>query len=179
MIIGGGVLSIYFDGCLLKAYQALEVTMNKYIAVLMLLFAPISHACMCVNNTANIIETYNNASAIYLVAIFKIEAINIINGRANLDIDLKVLFTYKGEELGVIKAISGRSFPTKSADGSYQSKATSCDSDFPVGQEYLIAVFGNEEIQLRQCSPNILFMTEGNLGKLTELSTSNRVARGF
>ena len=148
--------------------------MNKYIAVLMLLFAPISHACTCANNTESIIETYNNASAIYLVATSKIEAINIIKGRADLDIDLKVLFTYKGEELGVIKAISGRSFPTKSADGSYQSKATSCDSDFPVGQEYLVAVFGNEEIQLRQCSPNILFITEGNLGKLTELSASNK-----
>lgn len=148
--------------------------MKKLITILMFVLSPVSQACMCVAKMVDINDSYNSASAIYWAAISKVETENVANGRADLSINLKVLSTYKGEAQNHIQAQSSHSFPTNNKDGGFESKFTSCDSRYQIGQDYLIAVFDNEAVQLRQCSSNLLQLSEINMKKLAELSASNK-----
>ena len=122
-------------------------------------------------------EIYVEATGIYSAVVESIEITSSEDGRATLEIKLKVLSTLKGDDVSYLRGSLSIAYPTE-RDDVYITSHTSCDSNYYIGQELYIALYGKSDVEFGMCSKNILSPGAGYWHQLLEINTANKALNG-
>ncbi len=120
-----------------------------------------SYACMCAGTSDSVEEIYNKVDGIYYVVISSITQSNDnyqggFKSVVNLEIELTIFKTYKGDEFGIILGKGTGRLPYYNENGQLERGGSSCDTDFTFGDYYVIIKNKDEIVDLGLCSKNIL-----------------------
>jgi len=129
--------------------------MRTIILFIFLALSEAAIACSCVDNYKSPEEIYDQAVALHSTVVEQTAITSSTEGRATLKVRFKVFSTIKGEKKEYLEQSVSIPFPTKDGD-KFITHGTSCDTNYFIGQEVFIAIYGDKSLSLGFCSKNIL-----------------------